>query len=312
MSRFASMAGEAVAELAERAAEAGRLSRGRALFRKGSVSDLSIGEGSVFASVRGSEGDLYETSVATDLAPPGVIRQMVDAYDPTNPMSIDDMIAEGVHVAPRDIDLGFSCDCGDWEEPCKHAIAVLLALADRVDLDEAELLRWRGIDLSTSAAEVAQDSAPPSGSSTAGSRPGRSWSPSPPSASSASRSPSARAADEPSAGAQPANEPSTGSATEPGDRSARLSELEALLGDTVVRVPSTGGAGRGREVAPLDPVLADFLGVGTTVEPIDVGELVAPDPLFAGLHLGPLADLAPALAEAIDLIVERLGDPSAP
>ncbi len=300
MSRFASMAGEAVAELAERAAEAGRLSRGRALFRKGSVSDLSIGEGSVFASVRGSEGDLYETSVATDLAPPGVIRQMVDAYDPTNPMSIDDMIAEGVNVAPRDIDLGFSCDWGDWEEPCKHAIAVLLALADRVDLDEAELLRWRGIDLSASTTEA--DEHPPA--------PPRS--PSRPRSSDRSSAPdrSRPLARSP----RPSDRPAEGQTaeTEPTDRTTRLSELEALLGDTAVRVPSTGGSAPGRAAVPLDPTLADFLGVDTTLGPIDVGDLAPPEPLFAEVHLGPLADLAPALAEAIDLVAARLTDRSTP
>lgn len=292
MSRFASMAGEAVAELAERVAEAGRSSRGRALFRKGSVSDLTVGEGSVFASVRGSEGDLYETTVATDLAPPGVLRQMLDAYDPANPMSIDDMIAEGVHVAPRDVDLAFSCDCGDWEEPCKHAVAVLLALADRVDLDEAELLHWRGIDLSTSMKPTAEDSAPPA--------------PAPSSAPSPSRRPPWSRSPEPA----DESEREDASETEPGDRTARLSELEALLGDTVVRVPPKDDTNPKRATAPLDPVLADFLGVGTTLEPIDVGGISAPAPLFADVQLGPLADLGPALADAIAIITEQPEDPT--
>jgi len=292
------MAGEAVAELAERVAEAGRLSRGRALFRKGSVSDLAVGEGSVFASVRGSEGDPYETTIATDLAPPGVMRQMVDAYDPTNPMSIDDMIAEGIHVAPRDIDLAFSCDCADWEEPCKHAIAVLLALADRVDLDEAELLRWRGIDLSAEAEDAGVGTTPVSAA------------PTPPPSS--DRPPSSGRPRPWSRSSRPVERSDDGDAPEPesGDRSAKLSELEALLGDTVVRVPPTDGADSGRTAVPIDPALAEFLGVGTALEPVDLDEIMPPAPLFADVYLGPLADLGPALAEAIAIITDRLDDPS--
>ncbi len=309
MSRFASMAGEAVSELAERVAEAGRLSRGRALFRKGSVSDLAVGEGSVFASVRGSEGDPYETTVATDLAPPGVIRQMAEAYDPANPMSIDDMIAEGVHVAPRDIDLAFSCDCPDWEEPCKHAIAVLLALADRVDLDEAELLRWRGIDLAASTGDPAEDSPTPSRArSGSGSRSGsRSRSRSGSRSTGRARSVADTAPVQPPTSGQRGEEDAE---TDSDDRTARLSQLEALLGDTVLRVPPTDGAGRDEAAAPLDPALADFLGNDMALDPIDVRALATPTPLFADVQLGPLADLAPALGDALAIIADRLGAPS--
>lgn len=270
MSRFVSLAGQQVAELAERAADSGRVSRGRALFRKGSVSDLTVTQGSLIASVRGSEGDGYETTVGTALAPPGVLRQIARARSGAGHRNVDDLVGDGVQVVPKDIDLAFSCDCPDWDDACKHAVAVLLAFADRVDLDETELLRWRAIDLSAS-----PDDEPAS-------------------------------ADE--ADPTPADEPA------PADRSTKLSELQALLGDTVVRVPAADGPGAGAkpqpDVAALDPALAEFLGIDRTIDPIDVSQIPAPAPLFTEMQLGPLADLAPELAEAIALIMARLDDPS--
>ena len=256
MSRFLSMAGQQIAELAELAAESGRLSRGRKLFRKGSVTELSIIEGAVLASVRGSEGDLYETTVGTAPAPPGVVRQIAHALEADSEQSIDDLIAEGLKVCPTEVDLAFGCDCADWEEPCKHVVAVLLALADRVDLDETELLRWRSVDPQVTS------TAPPADTS-----------------------------------------PDTSD-----DRSTKLSELEALLGDTALRVPVSDRSKPQlvESAPPLEPAMAEFLGVDMTIEPVDTSEITAPALLFADVQLGPLADLGPELADAIATIASQL------
>ncbi len=273
MSRFATVAGERVAELAELCADAGRLSRGRTMFRKGSVGELSIIEGSVIASVVGSGGDEYETTVGTALASPSVVRQVVQGYDPANPRGIDDLIDGGIDVCPRESDLAFACDCADWDEPCKHVVALLLALADRVDLDETELFRWRGID-------------PTDG---------------PDGASPTSRRPTGAGATE-------------GSPQDQQDsRTAKLSELEALLGDTRMRVPADDADRQarvdgGRSAPAIDPVYAEFLGIDMTLEPIDVTDIAAPAPLFNDVQLGPLADLGPELAAALGIIVAGLED----
>jgi uncharacterized Zn finger protein len=286
MSRFVSRAGAQVAELAELSAEAGRLSRGRALYRKGSVSNLSIIKGSVTASVRGSKGDGYEATISTALAPPGVRRQV--AHDSEDRRSIDDLIDDGIGVGPREIDLGFDCDCADWDEPCKHVVAVFLALADRVDLDEAELLRWRGID-SLEAAGAA-------GAGSGNEEPG--------SASRSAAKPHARSTRPPST-----RPPSTErEAADAGDRTARLSKLESLLGDTAMRLPTVSKAEPSRST--LDPALAEFLGVDSELEPVDVSGIVAAVPLFASVELGPLADLGPELAHAMATITARLEDTS--
>lgn len=257
MSRFASVAGEQVTDLIGRIAEPGRFTRGRALFRKGSVSDLVVVDRSIAASVRGSRGDRYDTSIATTPAPPGVARQIAQAIaqaqgrDEAGHPGIEELLAEGVGVCPGEVDLGFNCDCADWDEPCKHVVAVLLAFADRVDLDLTELLRWRGVDLL-------------------------------------------------------APEPTEPEPTEPDSRSAKLSELEALLGHTALRVPKGRAGVREPKPPTADPALAEFLGVGRTIDPVDVSDLAAPAPLFADVQLGPLADLGPELAMALAIIADGL------
>lgn len=301
MSRYLSAAGEAVAELTERAAEEGRLSRGRALFRKGSVSGLTVVAGSVMASVRGSQGDDYETTVSTTPAAPGVQREVADGL--ANGGSVDDLIDDGVDICPREIDLAFDCDCGDWDEPCKHVVALLLAFADRVDLDEVELLRWRGIDASATAVPVtSKPEREPRPRST--SRPA-------PSSASANGEPDAPSRGTPSASRRPAPaEPTEPEAAGPPpgdevDRRAKLSELKSLLGDTAMRPSADAGPKAAPRPSVLDPALADFLGLDVELDPLDLSDLAPPAPLFASMELGPLADLGPELATALAIIVER-------
>lgn len=313
------MAGEQVASLAERCAEAGRLSRGRALFRKGSVSDLAILEGSVIASVKGSEGNQYETTISTAMAPPGVARQIAQADKPENRRSVDDLLGEGLDICPGEIDLVFDCECADWDEPCKHVVAVLLAFADRVDLDESELLRWRGIDLSIRGAEAVEP--PPSWASRKRNRKTEDPAPSNRSSVMADGGPTetkSRPKPRPEAEAETErqrsrSEPGGHDSDEPEhpeDRSAKLSELEALLGNTVVRVSAADDSELEPLPVPLEPVLAEFLGVGTTIQPPEVGGIPVPSPLFPDAELGPLADLGPELKKAISIIRKRLEETS--
>lgn len=301
MSRFLSTAGEQVAELAASYAEGGRLSRGKTLFRKGAVSDLSIGEGSLIASVRGSEGDVYETTVGTVLAPPGIIRQVLQAYDPDDSRSIDALLGDGVEICPRDRDLAFGCDCADWDELCKHVVAVLLAFADRVDLDEMVLLLWRGIDLST-ATEQQPDSPTTAPAGTPQPRRRRR-----PQEEAPTLEQTAPASTRPAPSAPtPATDNQPPRDEDAAARTVTRSALEALLGDTIVKVPNTGAADEASSPPSLPPGFAAFLGVGMVIEPPDVSAINPPDLLFQEMHLGPLADLGPELATALGIIATEL------
>lgn len=259
MSRHHTPAGQQVAELAAKTADAGRLARGRTLFRKGAVRDLFIDGTSIIATVRGSQGDEYSTSVATSPAPPGVIREVGEAA--ADNRTVNELIELGVQVLPRDIDLVFDCSCADWEEPCKHTLAVLLAFADHAEGDPNEILVWRGIE-----------EAPP-------------------------------VVRQPRAGGE-VNDPPID------DRKEKISELEALLGASTRRVVDNAPTTDGPDEPLMHPDLVEFLGLQLELpSPRDPDDVVAAAPLFTHREAGPLAEFGPHLAEAIDLIINLLGDP---
>jgi len=277
------------------------------------VLDLSVAEGAIVATVRGSEGDQYEVSIGTMPAPAGVRRQVLertdgdDAGDSGVP-DVDGMIGDGIEICPRESDLAFSCDCADWDEFCKHVVAVLMALADRVDLDQTLLLRWRSIDVTPTAPvePSSPDSTSPESAGSGG------WRLASRRVAGADGTPSGEPADE--SGDRPESNLGAGDGDagpqSAEDRKARLTELEALLGDTAVRVEP------GRDPAPaepptppvISPTMAEFLGLGLEPPTIDLAAIATPDPLFADFQLGPLADLGPALAEALAIVSERLAD----
>jgi hypothetical protein len=74
--------------------------------------------------------------------------------------AVDAAVEAGVDVVPSSIST--SCTCADWDDVCKHAVAVLLAFADEVAFGVDALLSWREIDVSAidsrsvSAGEVAE------------------------------------------------------------------------------------------------------------------------------------------------------------
>src|SRR3954447_16095205 len=105
-----------------------RLSRGRSYARQGAVIDMLIGAGSLRASVQGSRSAPYDVLVRV------------------RPADGDSMAA----LVPSARDLSFECSCPDWDDPCKHSIAVMIRFAELVSEDPSTLRRWRGLDLSPS------------------------------------------------------------------------------------------------------------------------------------------------------------------
>ncbi len=95
----------------------GRVVRGKELADTGRVHHLTIGPGRVAAEVAGSRAERYRVTV--ELAAEG--------GPPTN--------AGQLH---------FTCTCPDWGDPCKHGVAVVLALAERLDSAPQEAGEWWG------------------------------------------------------------------------------------------------------------------------------------------------------------------------
>jgi hypothetical protein len=95
----------------------GRVVRGKELTDTGRVHDLGIAPGRVTAEVTGSRSEPYRVTV--ELAS--------DGGPPTEPGQ-----------------LRFTCSCPDWGDPCKHGVAVVLAVAERLDSAPEEAGTWWG------------------------------------------------------------------------------------------------------------------------------------------------------------------------
>jgi hypothetical protein len=60
------------------------------------------------------------------------------------PAVVDDVTREGIALLPAAGEIGPSCSCPDWANPCKHAAAVCYLVADRMDEDPFTILLLRG------------------------------------------------------------------------------------------------------------------------------------------------------------------------
>ena len=112
-------------------ADPARFGRGRSYVRDGAVVDLSVAPGELVGSVLGSRSSPYQVRVRVPRLP-------VEDTD-------GDGTAVGVlnHLVPQPRDLRSDCSCPDDADPCKHAIAVLLAFAQQVAIHPRLLATWR-------------------------------------------------------------------------------------------------------------------------------------------------------------------------
>lgn len=135
---------------------ASRLPRGRSYMRNGSVVDLQISQGEVWAQVMGTS--LYQVTVkvapvpqtqwqviGTDCA--GSIDSLVELLQGKLSSAVMQRICKpktGLFPAPKE--LSFSCSCPDWALMCKHVAAVLYGVGARLDERPELLFSLRGVD----------------------------------------------------------------------------------------------------------------------------------------------------------------------
>ncbi len=63
------------------------------------------------------------------------------------PGLVDLLAGIGVELLPTDAEVTYDCSCPDDGEPCKHAAAVVYALAEQLDAAPATTLTLRGVEL---------------------------------------------------------------------------------------------------------------------------------------------------------------------
>ena len=121
------------ATLAAEMADPDRFRRGRAYARDHAVANLVIEPGTASGEVIGSRDEPYEVTIGTR-----AVRRAVAAAATAG---------EGrpSMLVPRPEDLTIDCTCPDWGDPCKHAVAVLIALGDELAHDTELLGQWRRV-----------------------------------------------------------------------------------------------------------------------------------------------------------------------
>ncbi len=108
-----------------------RFRRGKGYLAENAVTRLELSEGVLLATVVGGRPDPYQVTITVETIPrPDDLGQ----------------VPERTHVArliPRGDELLSSCTCPDWDDPCKHAVAALLALAGELGSRPELLAHWR-------------------------------------------------------------------------------------------------------------------------------------------------------------------------
>jgi hypothetical protein len=108
-----------------------RFRRGKAYLADHAVTRLKLSEGVLLATVVGGRPEPYHVTITVETV--------------TRPNDLG-QVPERSHVArliPRGEELLCSCSCPDWDDPCKHGVAALLALAGELGSRPELLVAWR-------------------------------------------------------------------------------------------------------------------------------------------------------------------------
>lgn len=156
-SRPTSWWGRAWARAVDEAAYAEEeLRRGRRLARAGSVGQIGVDAGSLWAAVEGERGPWTVTVdvpvlddasrdafVETVAAEAGRIAALLAGELPH--ALVEHAEEAGVELLPYGGELAAACTCEPWVDPCEHALAVLHQVGWLVDRDPFVLLHLRGL-----------------------------------------------------------------------------------------------------------------------------------------------------------------------
>jgi SWIM zinc finger len=113
-------------------ADPARFRRGKTYVAEHAVSRLEIKPGELVASVTGSRDHPYQVFVTVEQIP---------RFD-TSPEALRTQLTR---LTPDAGEMMVSCTCPDFDDPCKHAVAALLAFANELVARPELLVQWRCI-----------------------------------------------------------------------------------------------------------------------------------------------------------------------
>ncbi len=135
-----------------------RLSRGRSYARKGQITSMELGKGTVTAKVQGTRRKPYSVKIMVDplreddwervislMASQAIFAAKLLSGE--MPQNIEEAFNEAsISLFPASKrDLETDCSCPDWSNPCKHIAAVYYVMADRFDEDPFMIFKLRGM-----------------------------------------------------------------------------------------------------------------------------------------------------------------------
>jgi hypothetical protein len=112
-------------------ADPSRFRRGKSYVLDGAVTRLEVEPGTLQATVVGSRDQPYHVVAAVQLV------------DRAMPGTAEALRAQITRLTPEAGEVVASCTCPDWEDPCKHAVAALLAFANELVARPELLVLWR-------------------------------------------------------------------------------------------------------------------------------------------------------------------------
>jgi len=132
------------------------LARGRAISRSGRIGQISVEPGRFVAAVEDEDGlwavmgsvprlddRAADTLVETVAAEAGRVAALLAGELPHT--LVEHAEEAGVELLPYGGELGSTCTCDAWTDPCPHALAVMYQLAWLIDDDPFVLLHLRGL-----------------------------------------------------------------------------------------------------------------------------------------------------------------------
>jgi len=108
-----------------------RFRRGKTYVADRAVSRLEVSPGRLLANVVGSRDTPYQVIIAVK-----TIERPVLGSPEAFRLHIN-------HLTPEAGDIIVSCTCPDWDDPCKHAVAALLAFSNELIARPELLVEWR-------------------------------------------------------------------------------------------------------------------------------------------------------------------------
>ena len=132
------------------------LAAARAISRSGRIGQISVQPGAYVAAVEDQHG-LWAVQGTVPVLEPGAVDTLVEAVAAEAgrvaallagdlPHTLVEHAEEaGVELLPYGGELGSTCTCQAWADPCPHALAVMYQLAWLIEDDPFVLLHLRGL-----------------------------------------------------------------------------------------------------------------------------------------------------------------------